>query len=37
MMRMVTMMMMMMVTMMMMRLGSEHLRDGWKYGLAVEL
>ena len=30
-------MMMMMVTMMMMRLGSEHLRDGWKYGLAVEL
>ena len=30
-------MMIMMVTMMMMRLGSEHLRDGWKYGLAVEL
>ena len=30
-------MMMMMVTMMMMTLGSEHLRDGWKYGLAVEL
>ena len=36
MMRMVT-MMMMMVTTMMIRLGSEHLRDGWKYGLAVEL